>query len=113
LLALAALLPVVVNAFIRERQQQARSKLFLIFRNSTRAQYMFCTDRRPTTGTGNLPSPDFHPLSCSVLHALCSVAYRCSYSFLMNPLLSNSAMKLGSMNSSGLRLRISGFVCAT
>src|SRR5262245_60549007 len=36
-----------------------------------------------------------------------------SYSFLMNPLLSSSAMKLGSINSSGLWLRISGRVNAT
>ena len=40
-------------------------------------------------------------------------SYFCSYSFLINPLLSNSATRLGSMNSSGLRLRISGRVDAT
>src|SRR5262249_6537423 len=39
--------------------------------------------------------------------------YFCSYSFLMKPLLSSSAIKLGSINSSGLRPRISGRVCAT
>ena len=41
------------------------------------------------------------------------LSYFCSYSFLMKPLLSNSATRLGSMNSSGLRLRISGRVDAT
>jgi len=36
-----------------------------------------------------------------------------SYSFLMNPFLSSSATKLVSTNSSGLWLRIAGFLDAT
>src|SRR5439155_16340426 len=42
-----------------------------------------------------------------------SIIHFDSYSLLINPLLSNSPMKLGSTNSSGLRLRISGLDCAT
>ena len=44
---------------------------------------------------------------------LMPVTYFCSYSFLINPLLSSSVMKLASTNSSGLWLRISGRVWAT
>ena len=35
-------------------------------------------------------------------HVGCHPTYFCSYSFLINPLLSSSVMKLASTNSSGL-----------